>query len=91
MDRLRAFFTVRLQQALFLWNGASVRVVQYHDKPLVILPTVFDPVKHWSGKLLADNLVVKDGDTVLDMGTGSGIQAICAAAKASLTGRSFLS
>jgi len=83
-DMLRGVFFTKLRQlALALQNGESSGLVYYHDKPLVILPSVFDPMKHWSGELLADNLVVQEGDSVLDMGTGSGLQAICAAAKAS--------
>ena len=81
--QLRTRLAVTLARLLGVRDEKSIHVVYYRDKPLVILPTVFDPMRHWSGELLADNLVIEEGDTVLDMGTGSGIQAIAAAAKAS--------
>ena len=81
--QLRTRLAVTLARLLGLRDEKSIHVVYYRDKPLVILPTVFDPMRHWSGELLADNLAVEEGDTVLDMGTGSGIQAIAAAPKAS--------
>jgi len=36
---------------------------------------------HWSGEFLADNLALDGAASVLDMGTGSGIQAVSAAAR----------
>lgn len=57
-------------------------MLKFNDKPFIVIPHVFHPSHHWSGTFLAKYLAVKQGDHVLDMGTGSGIQAICAASVA---------
>lgn len=80
--KLRTWLAVTLARMLGARDEKSIHVVYFNDKPLIILPTVFDPMRHWSGELLANNLVMEEGETVLDVGTGSGIQAISAAAKA---------
>jgi len=59
------------------------RIVNIFGKTLVVLPGVFAPL--WSDSLLLAKVVkkeVKQGDTVLDLGTGTGIQGIFAAQKA---------
>ena len=82
LRKFRTLLAVTLARLLGAQDEKKVHGAYYHDKLLVILPTVFDPMRHWSGELLADNLLVKEGDVVLDMGTGSGIQAISAASVA---------
>ena len=81
--QIRTWLAVTLARLLGARDEKSTRIVYYHGNPLIILPTVFDPMRHWSGEMLADNLVLEDGDVVMDMGTGCGIQAIAAAEKAS--------
>ncbi|MCD6328387.1 hypothetical protein J7M28_12670, partial [bacterium] len=66
--RFRTFLAVTLARLLGARDEKVVRTVYYHDNPLIILPTVFDPMRHWSGELLADNLAVEQDDVVLDMG-----------------------
>ncbi|MBN1592111.1 MAG: methyltransferase [Candidatus Coatesbacteria bacterium] len=80
--RIRTLLMISLARFMALRDRGRVRSVTYRDKPLIILPTVYDPIRHWAGEFLSDNLVVEEGDSVLDMGTGSGVQAISAASKA---------
>jgi HemK-related putative methylase len=52
------------------------------NMPLVVLPSVFNPRLLRSGEFFAEQIVaglVRPGETVLDLGTGSGICAIAAA------------
>jgi len=81
--RFRTLGALALVSVFHFADNGAPRLVRYRGKPLIVLPGVFNPVRHWSGTLLADNLLVQPGDSVLDMGTGCGIQAICAAEKAS--------
>jgi release factor glutamine methyltransferase len=76
----RAWLTWRFH----LWQRRRHRrlvIEQVEGRPLVILPDVFNPTLFFSSALLARALpgLVRPGDRVLDMGTGSGIQAIAAA------------
>jgi len=52
----------------------------YKDYVFNVPDTVYEPKE--DSQLLADNLQVKNGDIVLDMGCGSGIQGITASLKA---------
>ena len=55
-------------------------VYYYNDYAFNTLPTVYEPKE--DSALLADNLIIEKGDYVLDMGCGSGIQAIVASRNA---------
>jgi release factor glutamine methyltransferase len=57
------------------------QIVKARDKYLVVFDGVTPPSVH--SMHLLDNTVINEGDAVLDIGTGSGIQAIFAAEKAS--------
>jgi release factor glutamine methyltransferase len=51
-------------------------------RPILVLPGVFNPKLFWTGAFLAGTLdenLVRDGSSVLDMGTGSGVGAVFAA------------
>jgi len=52
------------------------------EKKFVVCPGVFSPIRTLTSEFLARHLVTKHGDTVLDLGTGIGIQAIIASEKA---------
>ena len=56
--------------------------IDFHGRKIVILRNVFAPVP-WDYNLLAKTVLreVKETDKTLDVGTGSGIQAILAASK----------
>lgn len=56
--------------------------VDFDGIEIVVLPNVFAP-EPWDLNILAKTVLkeVKETDKVLDMGTGTGIQAICAATK----------
>jgi release factor glutamine methyltransferase len=56
-------------------------VIFYKSKRFEIFPQVYMPSD--DSFLLVDSLTVKEGDEVLDLGTGCGIQGIFAAEKAS--------
>jgi release factor glutamine methyltransferase len=68
--------TVRLVQSL------APKRVRVNGILYEVTPSVFNPKFFVTSKLLAENMHVADTDTVLDMGSGSGIQAITAAARA---------
>lgn len=50
--------------------------------PLIVDPGVFNPEFSMMTKLLAQNIDIRSGETVLDLGTGTGFQAIMASGKA---------
>jgi HemK-related putative methylase len=54
-------------------------------RPILVLPQVFNPALFRTGEFLAgllDDRLIPPGATVLDMGTGSGLGAVAAAARA---------
>jgi len=79
---LRSRTAVLLGKLIHFRFHNKVCALKYKDKSFIVLPEVFHPSHHWSGTFLAKYLAVKPGDHVLDMGTGSGIQAICSASVA---------
>ncbi|HID17340.1 TPA: methyltransferase domain-containing protein [Candidatus Bathyarchaeota archaeon] len=66
---------------LSLWHGLHFGPVKKKilGKTFLLLPGVFLPYGVATSKFMAKNLMVKEGDQVLDVGTGSGIQSIFAA------------
>lgn len=60
---------------------SQTRMTSFADYKLLISEHVYDPAE--DSFLMADNLAVRRGDYVLDMGTGCGILAVVAAEKAS--------
>ncbi len=56
--------------------------IKIYNKTFILLPGVFSPRGTLTSTFLAKNLGVREGDYVLDLGTGCGIQAIFAAEKA---------
>jgi release factor glutamine methyltransferase len=60
---------------------SQTKMTSFADYKLLVSEHVYDPAE--DSFLMAENLTVKRGDCVLDMGTGCGILAIVAAAKAS--------
>ncbi len=56
--------------------------IKIFGKTFILLPNVFSPRGTLTSSFLARNLGVKEGDYVLDLGTGCGIQAVFAAEKA---------
>lgn len=69
---------------LSLWHGIHFGPIRKKilGKTFLLLPGVFLPYGVATSKFMAKNLMVKEGDQVLDVGTGSGIQAIFAASLA---------
>jgi release factor glutamine methyltransferase len=80
---LRSRTAVLVGKLLHLRHKNQISMLKCKGKKFIILPEVFHPSHHWSGTFLAQYLAVKPGDYVLDMGTGSGIQAIVASDVAS--------
>ncbi len=77
-----------IKQYLVVWLIAKIqkygpRKVDVLGKTYEISKEVFNPKYYYTSKFMAEHIRIMPGDVVLDMGTGSGIQAITAAEKAS--------
>ena len=59
---------------------SSTKKVFFEDFVFCVLENVYEPAE--DSFLFAENLVVRDGDVVLDMGTGCGLLGVVAAEKA---------
>jgi release factor glutamine methyltransferase len=78
----------RLKQFISIWLIKLVqhfgpRKVEVLGRTYEISKAVFNPKYYFTSQFMARNLTISKGDVVLDMGTGSGIQAITAGLKAS--------
>jgi release factor glutamine methyltransferase len=67
--------------SLRLWHGLHrvKRRITVEGRSFIVLPGVFVPEGVWTSKILAKYLRVEDGDRVLDLGSGCGVQAVHAA------------
>jgi release factor glutamine methyltransferase len=84
MKLLKRIHLIFIKLLLFLWHKIHFKPVKMNvlSKKFVFIPGVFLPYGVATSKFLAKRLIVKEGDYVLDLGTGSGIQAVFAAEKA---------
>ncbi len=79
-ENLRQFLIIWFIKTLQKYGPRKVRVL---GKSLEISERVFNPRFYFTSVFMAENIRVKKDDIVLDMGTGSGIQAIIAGQEAS--------
>jgi len=73
----------RLKQSLVIWLIKKIQKYGPHrvhisGKTYDISENVFNPKYYFTSRFMAEHITVDREDTVLDMGTGSGIQAITA-------------
>jgi release factor glutamine methyltransferase len=73
---LRQQLVVAVIKALQRYGPRKVHVL---GRSFEVSPDVFNPRFYYTSQFMARNIHVSSEDRVLDMGTGSGIQAICAA------------
>ncbi len=79
---------LNLRQSLAVWLIKKVQKYGPHKicvdgRSYLISENVFNPKYYYTSKFMAKHISVKPDDIVLDMGTGSGIQAITVGLKAS--------
>lgn len=79
---------MKIHQSLAVWLIRKVQKygphkVRVHGKTYLTSEDVFNPKYYYTSSFMAKKIKVNSGDTVLDMGTGSGIQAITAGQHAS--------
>jgi len=79
MTNLKQRLACRIVEAVQRRRSAAVRVL---GRDFVVPPNVLNPKYFATSRLMASQLRLKPGDSVLDVGTGSGILAIVAAATA---------
>jgi release factor glutamine methyltransferase len=77
----------KLRQSLFIWIINKIQKFGSHrvtvlGKTYDISENVFNPKRYYTSKFMAEHIHVTSAERVLDMGTGSGIQAVTAAASA---------
>ncbi|MBS7645203.1 MAG: methyltransferase [Candidatus Bathyarchaeia archaeon] len=67
--------------SLKLWHNLHrfKRRIKVEGRSFVVPPGVFVPEGVWTSKLLTRYLKVREGDKVLDLGSGCGVQAVHAA------------
>ena len=80
MSSIRQLISIRLIKLVQLFGPRKVEVL---GKTYEISKDVFNPKYYFTSQFMAGNITVAKGDVVLDMGTGSGIQAITAGHMAS--------
>lgn len=78
----------RLKQSLSVWLIKKIQTYGPHKvrvlgKTYEVSEDVFNPKFYFTSRFMAKHINVRRGDTVLDMGTGSGIQAITAGQRTS--------
>lgn len=74
---------MRLKQSLVIWLIKKVQKYGPHKVCIAgttyeITQNVFNPKYYFTSRFMAEHIMVRPEDAVLDMGTGSGIQAITA-------------
>ncbi|MBI5740434.1 MAG: methyltransferase [Nitrospirae bacterium] len=79
--------SAKLRQSLIIWLINKIQKFGPHRVKVLgntyeISENVFNPGRYYTSKLMAGHINVKPSDKILDMGTGSGIQAITAARSA---------
>jgi release factor glutamine methyltransferase len=79
---------LKIKQTLAVWlikkmQKYGPRKVRVLGRTYAVSEEVFNPKFYYTSRFMAENINVKKDDTVLDMGTGSGIQAITAGQTAS--------
>jgi release factor glutamine methyltransferase len=84
MKTLKRVHLMIIKLFLLFWHKIHFKPVKMKifGKKFIFIPGVFLPYGVATSKFLAKRLNVKNGDYVLDLGTGSGIQAVFAAEKA---------
>ncbi|MBS7655851.1 methyltransferase [Candidatus Bathyarchaeota archaeon] len=84
MKTLKRIHLIIIRLLLLLWHKIHFKPIKIKilGRKFIVIPGVFLPYGVVTSKFLAKRLNVKKGDNVLDLGTGSGIQAVFAAEKA---------
>jgi len=78
-------FSIKQKIAVFaihLFQKYGMKEVEILGKTFLISKDVFNPKYFYTSSLMANSLDIREEDDVLDIGTGSGIQAVFAGEKA---------
>lgn len=78
-DRLKQMMSIWMIRKIQKFGPHSVQVLGRNYR---ISDDVFNPKYFYTSEFMAEHMEISVGDNVLDMGTGSGIQAIAAAERA---------